>query len=241
MNAMPSTHHMARRELALALHEIGAVLTAASQHPLVVKRTDPQGKIQRGFRLKLHEKNPAAPLSPFFLNLRTQDNPKPGPLTEQHVEMAAKCMRDVLPQGLVFDAVAGVPRAGDPFAKALARLIGKPCIELEKYEHNGIRRVASLKGKIPASVRKVLLIDDLVTKADSKREAIEIFRDNSIEVTDAAVLADREQGGRNELDEWGCTLHSVFTITELFDLYVGAGKISTRLHTDVQKYLALAA
>ncbi len=28
-----------------------------------------------GFKLKLHEKNPEAPLSPIFFNLRTEDNP----------------------------------------------------------------------------------------------------------------------------------------------------------------------
>ena len=39
------------------------------------RRASPQG---RGFRLKLHERNPSAPLSPFYFSLRAADNPKAG-------------------------------------------------------------------------------------------------------------------------------------------------------------------
>lgn len=231
----------ARRELALDLEKKGAVLTAASNHQLVVERMGTNGA-ERGFKLKLHEKSPDAPLSPIYFNLRTPDNPKPGPLTEYLVEMAGHCMRFAIHEkNLTFDAVCGVPRAGDPFASAIARLVGVPTIQLEKSEQGGIRKIASLKGAIPASVKKAVVLDDLVTKADSKREAIEVLRDAGIEVTDIIVLLDREQGGREELRECGCTLHSVFTISELLDLYVSAGKMQPVLRSRIQSYLALAA
>src|SRR3989344_4810594 len=86
-----SGYNKARYDLAIALLDDGAVLTAASCHPLVVERKGQNGK-ERGFKLKLHEKNPLAPLSPFYLNLRTPDNPKPGPLTPEVVDLGAYCM-----------------------------------------------------------------------------------------------------------------------------------------------------
>ena len=68
MCALPNVLYQAKRNLAIALFDSEAVLTAESDSPLVIKRNGPNG-VERGFKLKLHEKNPEAPLSPFFLNL----------------------------------------------------------------------------------------------------------------------------------------------------------------------------
>ncbi len=240
-SALPGTapYHKARYNLALKLEECGAFLTSGSKHPLVVERRG-HNETERGFMLKLHEKNPNAPLSPFYLNLRTADN-KDGPLTSEIVNLAATCMHMLtIRDGPAFDAVAGVPRAGEPFAEALARFTGKPCIALEKYEHGDKRKIAQIKGKIPAHVNQVLLVDDLITGADSKREAIEVLRGEELDVVDVVVLVDREQGGRNELEMMKCPLHSVFTINELLDFYSDAGKISDQLYVDIRAYLAHA-
>ncbi len=235
MDTNPS-YHKARHSLALALMDIGAVLTADSVHPLVVVRGE-----ERGFKLKLHEKNTNAPLSPFYLNLRTSDN-KSGPLTSESIGLAARCMWDIqFERKLTFDAIVGVPRAGNPFATALGQLTGKPVIELEKYEHGGKRSIESLTGLVSESVKKVVLVDDLITGADSKIEAIQVLRDVDLEVTDVVVLVDREQGGGEGLSEWSCNLHSVFTITELLDLYVEVGRMQQKLRDDIQTYLKLAA
>ncbi len=227
-----------RYNLALMLWDIGAMLTAASGHPLVVEREGPNGK-ERGFKLKLHEKSPGAPLSPFYLNLRTADNSKLGPLTPKIVDLVAWCMFEIcLERRLTFDAVVGVPRAGDPFAQAFARFAGTKCLTMEKLDHHGKRRIASLQGNVPVSVKKVLVADDLIAKADSKREAVEILRDAGMNVTDVIVFVDREQGGREELAKMGCTLRSVFTITELLALYLAMGKLDWELHANIHEYLA---
>lgn len=143
--------------------------------------------------------------------------------------------------GLDFDAVVGVPNAGKPFAEALARFTGKPLVEMAKYEHNGKRHIASLKGKVPASIQKVLVVDDLITVVTSKLEAIKILQNEGIAVDDVVVLVDREEGGYDELAEWGCRLHAVFTITELFNLFVETGRVSSQLRDEVQMYRALKA
>ncbi len=238
--ASPSAYHKARYNLALALMDIGAVLTKDSVHPLVVERKGLKG-MERGFKLKLHEKNPDAALSPFYLNLRTADN-KSGPLTKEIVEHSASCMQMLIERsGLTFDGVAGVPRAGNPFAEVLSRFTGRPLIVMDKYEHGGKRQIASLVGKVPPSIKKALGVDDLITRADSKIEAREILEHEGIKVNDFIVLVDREQGGYDQLMKRGCCSHAVFTISELLDFYVDAGKMSDRLHVDIRTYLAAAA
>src|SRR3972149_2470184 len=114
-----------REVLLHALWELGAVKT--EEHPPAV-----QWGNERGFLLKAHEENPNLPLSPFFLNLRTPDNPKPGPLTPDVVQLIAKAMHTLARQfSIAYDAVAGIPNAGDPFAEQFAILAsGKPLIKL---------------------------------------------------------------------------------------------------------------
>ena len=239
--ASPSAYHKARYNLALALMDIGAVLTKESNHPLVIERLSKKNGKERGFKLKLHEKNPEAPLSPFYLNLRTADN-KDGPLTKELVDQSASCMHMMIDKnGLEFDGVVGVPRAGDPFAEALAGFMDKPLVMMEKYEHNGKRRVASLKGEVPVTIKNVALVDDLITGADSKVEAVRVLQSAEITADNVIVLVDREQGGYDQLMEWGCHLHSVFTISEMLEFYVDAGKMSDQTYVDIRNYLATAS
>ena len=106
--------------------------------------------MERGFILKLHEKSDA-PLSPIFLNLRTPDNPKPGPLTPEIVNLAASCMQALeLEKRLTFDAIVGVPQAGELFATAFS----STCREtMYPSREMGVRRehdcITGVKGNVP--------------------------------------------------------------------------------------------
>jgi uridine monophosphate synthetase len=233
MRAMTPKQETARHDLAMTLADVGAILTAESDHPLVITRGD-----ERGFRLKLHEKNPDAPLSPIYLNLRTPDNPKPGPLTPEIVDFAALCMKDVIDARLdEFDAVAGIPNAGDPFAISFARYTGKFRLQLGKFGSGDKRQIATIKTPIPTHVGSVLTIDDLVTQADSKIEALTVQRNAGLVATNVLVLVDRDQGGREELHNVGCELDSVFRIQELLAIYLECGKISHPLYRRIRSYL----
>jgi uridine monophosphate synthetase len=225
----------ARNHLARELIRVGALLTSDSNHPLIIERIGLNGR-ECGFKLKLHDKNPNAPLSPFYLNLRTENT---GPLTSDIVNLAARCMQYAyfFSNKDRFDAVVGVPRAGNPFARALARLSEVPCLMLDKYEYNGKRAIASLIGNVPPSVKKVLVVDDLITISDSKREAIQVLRDEGMDVTDVLVLVDREQGGDIGLSKLDCELHSVFTITALLDLFFVTCDTDKALRNRIRSYL----
>lgn len=232
-----SLYNRMRYDLANEVWRVGAVLTKDSDHPLVVTRGD-----ERGFLSKTHEDNPEAPLLPIFFNFRTPDNPKPGPLTQEIVNLAARCLYMMTgdEEELVYDAVAGVPRAGGPLAEAFCKIKSTTCIPLYKWEHDGKRRIESLREFVPVHVKKVLVIDDVVHKGRSKIETVQVLREGDLGVTDIVVLADYEIGGRKEINELGCALHSIFTVRWLVDFYFADGRIRSDLHNEIVTYLAKA-
>lgn len=230
---MSDNFDRARQQLANALWGSGAVLTKFKDHPLIEERQTLFGK-ERGFRLKHHERHPATPLSPIRLNLRMRDCPsQKGPLAWQDVDFAARCMQHIVWKSrLEFDAIAGVPHAGDPFAEGLSYVAGKPVLWLLK--HND--RVSGL-GKVHGSVSRVLLVDDVITRATSKIEALEVVSRAGITVNDVLVVVDRNEGGREELEQRGCRVHSVFSLSEIIEIGVKLGEITGPQDAEIRQYL----
>ena len=224
---MASSSHLvkARKTIALQLYDLGAIQFGA-------------------FTLKLHEENPSAPLSPIFLNLRTSDNPKPGPLTPDIVALIGRCMFETARKlQLQCDAVSGVPRAGDPFAEALRNAAKKyfryttPCIKLAKTESEGRREIIGMAATRLKRGSTVLLVDDLITNADSKFEAIAVIERHNFVVRDVLVLVDREQGGAQQLAGRGYRLYAVLLISEMLRYYTDEKRISKTTAREVMRYI----
>jgi orotate phosphoribosyltransferase len=216
--------------LARTLFDIGAVKT---------RLTDPEHP--DGYRLKLHETTPDAPLSPLFFNLRTQDNPKPGPLGPEAVGASgAELYRLTMARELEFTAVAGIPNAGDPFAEAFVRASGNnyPLFRYGKKTEDNARRVIGLISGKPVPGEVQLCVDDLITQGHTKFEAIDAARASGIAVKDIVVLIDRQQGGAKQLADHGVKLHAVFPIERLLEFYVAEGKITEGFLHEVMFYLA---
>lgn len=187
-----------------------------------------------GFALKMHQKYPDAPKSPYYLNLRTPNNPKPGPLTPKVMAKIGRLFWSTvcdLSSGIEFNHIAGVPNAGDPFAVAMALAPVQPlsCLQLLK----GGRRVTKIVGGKYAPGDVVLPVDDLINRADTKVEAIEVFRRAGLQVRDVLVLVDREQGGREELEKLGVRLHAEFTIGNMLGIYVRKGRVDDDFRMEV--------
>lgn len=194
------------------------------------------------FKLKLHEKNPDAPLSPIFFNFRTADNPKPGPLSNNIINRIAQAMYGIACQNQIkYDCLAGVPRAGDPFASAFSFTpssgISIPLLTLGKKEEGDRRWVEGISGNFQSG-QKVLLIDDLITGADSKLEAIQVLEDAGLEIAGIIVILDREQGGVSHLKKLGYTIFSIFSLFNLLDIYVHQEKIDEKKFQEVKDYIS---
>lgn len=191
------------------------------------KTRSPEGK---GFRLKLHQTKPDAPLSPYYLDLRVlRSYPKTA-------KAAAVQLFQFMMTGLGADVLADVPTAITPVVSSLSDLTGIPMITPRPAKDHGAG--GNIDGVWSADGAVAVLFDDLVTEAHSKIEAALVLRASGIRVEDVVVLVDREQGGRRQLAESGLNLYAVFTITELLTLYREIGKISLELYEEIAAYRA---
>ncbi len=111
-----------------------------------------------------------------------------------------------------FDRIAGIPIAGTPFAALLAFRLNKPFLHTrQNLKLQGRER--RVEGVLLPGDR-VLLVDDLVTTGQSLLKAASAIRAEGGVVSDAFVLLDREEGGREKLAKDGINLHSVLMMGE---------------------------
>jgi len=111
-----------------------------------------------------------------------------------------------------FDRIAGIPTAGIPFASIIAYHLSTPFLYIRQPArlHGRERRIEGLL--MPGD--RVLLVDDLITTGGSLRKAVNAIRAEGGIVTDAVVLLDREEGGKETLAEDNVTLHYLLRVTE---------------------------
>lgn len=200
-----------------------------------------------GFRLALHDKNPTAPLSPVYINLRTSKNPKPGPLLKEHIStIAAEMYRAVKKARFCFEHVAGIPRAGTPFADAFAAISGElggttSQIRLKKESKNS--RVLRVDSRYVIRDQRivpprVLLVDDVVTEADTKLRAIDALRRGGYEAAGVVVYLDREQGGMKEIAASGVPIVAVVHLGDILNALRDMDLISKSDYAAIKRYLA---
>lgn len=181
------------------------------------------------FKLKLHEKNPDAPLSPIYIDLRLL---RSYPTTRAK---AVDAFRNML-ECQEFDLIADVPTAATPIVSILAHEMRVPMIT-PRNDNKGYGSMNKIDGVFRPD-QTVVLIDDLITKADSKLEAIKTLEEHRLKVKVVVVLVDREQGGEQQLKSLkGISCLTVFTLTDLIDLYLAAGQISPDEHEKVVSYM----
>lgn len=110
------------------------------------------------------------------------------------------------------DRIAGIPTAGIPLASLTAYHLKKPFLYIRPTErlHGRERRVEGIL--LPGN--RVLLMDDLITSGGSLRRAAEAIRTEGGVVTDALVLLDREEGGKENLAKDNVKLHYLLKTSE---------------------------
>ncbi|MFQ6102055.1 MAG: orotate phosphoribosyltransferase [Anaerolineae bacterium] len=146
----------------------------------------------------------------------------------------ARAMAEVA-RGLAFDRIAAIPYAGLPIGTALALKLDRPLIYPRKeIKPHGTRR--AIEGAFEPG-ETVLVVDDLITRGDSKLEAIEPLEAAGLAVHDVLVLIDREQGGAADLARRGYRLHAILRLTEILDTLRGSARITPAQHAETLAYL----
>jgi orotate phosphoribosyltransferase len=202
-----------------------------------------------GYRLKAHDDHSEWPLSPIYLNLRTDQHPVPekrGPLTRMEMMWIGNEFYCALKQkpNVEFDLFVDIPEAGTPFGDQIEKEFhSKPRLKLHKWEMlDGSRRIVGLEEikKLPGDNR-VLLVDDLVSGADTKLEAIKVLEHADYTIAAILVLVDRCQGGTEELERLGYKVIAVMKLPDMLDYYVESGKITPEVRDIVLERLQLLA
>lgn len=136
---------------------------------------------------------------------------------------------------LKYDRLAGVAYGALPIAGAISLEIDRPWIyarkEIKKY---GMGK--QIEGEWSPG-ETVVVIDDLISKGDSKFQSIELFEREGMKVKDVVVLVDRELGGAATLANRGYALHSAITVTEILNCLKGGGQISHEQFDTVMQFM----
>ncbi len=134
-----------------------------------------------------------------------------------------------------FERIAGIPVAGMPFASLVAYQFRKPFLYIRKEAklHGRQKRIEG----ILAPGDRILLIDDLVTSGLSLKTAAETLRAEGGVVSNAVVLLDREEGGRENLAKVNIKLHSLVKVSEVVDVLYDIGALDEMQRDTILKQI----
>jgi uridine monophosphate synthetase len=166
--------------------------------------------------------------SPIYIDLRiTISNPK---LLKTIAEELYRVVR-----GVRFDLLCGVPYTALPFATAISIQHDIPLL-LRRKEKKDYGTGKLIEG-IFSSGQRCLIIEDVITSGKSIMETVEPLTEVGLEVTDAIVLVDREQGGKKFLAQNGIELHSLCTISSIVHLLTEEKKIDEKTAADTLAFI----
>ncbi len=178
--------------------------------------------------------------TPFFINLRLLPSTDP-----KLYRLVGKAMCSML-KGIGFEPdgkhrIVGIAMAGIPLANAVTLLSNIPSLytrklpeevktpeDVDKYV-NAHGAKSLVEGEFRAG-DTLAVVDDVVTKFDSKLMAISLIRQEaakrnlSVEMKDVFVLIDREQGGAEIAKNTGFNLYSLIPFKSK-----GMGWLKTKL------------
>jgi len=133
--------------------------------------------------------------------------------------------------GITVTGVGGLTMGADPIALAtgMHSFRENPSSPLQAFvvrkapKSHGQTRL--IEGNFKAG-DKIVVIDDVVTKGDSTVAAIEAVRREGGEVVFVVVLVDRQQGGREKIENLGHPVVAVFTKEDLLGPKTPEGRLS---------------
>ncbi|HRK27929.1 MAG TPA: orotidine-5'-phosphate decarboxylase [Chitinophagales bacterium] len=162
-------------------------------------------------------------MSPFYLDFRK--------IVSYPNLMRAVCAKlSHLLEDIAFDYICGVPYAALSFATGVAITHDAPMVVKRKdRKEHGTKKL--VEGDFTAGASCVV-VEDIVTSGISILETIEALETEGLVVQHAIAIVDRKQGGTDILARMGYTVHTLFTIQEIFDVLLEAGKIDRAAYDD---------
>ncbi len=85
--------------------------------------------------------------------------------------------------------------------------------------------------------QRVLVLDDLITGGGSVVQTAEFLREAGLLVSDAVVLVDRQQGGRQRLKQHGVSLVPILSLEIILNYLMSTGSITEDWYQQSLAYL----
>ena len=153
--------------------------------------------------------------------------------------LVGQIMHEVIRQqqkklGVSVDAVGGLTMGADPIALAVG-MISYTRNDASPLVTFSVRKTPKSHGQtklIEGNFRKgdsVVVLDDVVTRGESTLKAIDAGLQEGGKVAFVAVLVDREEGGRQKIEERGFPVVAAFSREEIFGRDAKAQKVSNRV------------
>ncbi|CAK8676126.1 unnamed protein product [Clavelina lepadiformis] len=135
-----------------------------------------------------------------------------------------------------YSTVCGVPYTALPMATCISVSHSIPML-IRRKEAKDYGTKKMVEGYYEEN-SKCLIVEDVVTTGSSVLETAELLRKHKIVTSDAVVLLDRQQGGKEKLAEKGISLRSVLTLVEVVENLCEMNKIEKTVVDEVKQFVA---
>ena len=167
--------------------------------------------------------------SPFYVDLR------PLASDTKILKKLANYLLEMLPLDN-FDLICGVPYAALPMATAMSLESYLPLIiKRKEAKQHGTKKM--IEG-IFTKGQNCLLVEDVITSGKSLLETIPEIESEGISVSDIVVVLDRQQGGKELLENKGFRVHTLFTISEVCTILSEEGLLDDEEIARINEFLA---
>lgn len=172
-------------------------------------------------------------ISPYYIDLaRLLSSPKE---LVNIAQITAKLIKKLMKEEKI-DKIASIALKGALISPSIAALVNLPCIIVRKKE-----KEYGAKGRVVgAEITKgdnIVFFDDVVSEGLSKIEGIQPIENRGAIIRHLIVVVDREQGGREKLEQKGLNVHSLAKISEIVKILATSKRITSNQADKVLEYI----